>query len=334
MFVTPNGEKIFIVDGHIHLWDAREQNRRNRYGLAFIESFWGAHVGSTPPDERWDFDRFCHYGVDGAAKDLFVDGYVDAAIMLPVDLYDFYIEGFNTTEQCAAFKRAYPDKVVLNGRCDPRNGPRGLERLEADHSKYGFKGVKLYTGEWNGVSKGYTLRDDFVVPYLEKCRELGVKIIHVHKGPTTHPLNLDAFDVRDVDHIATAFPDLTFVVDHCGMPRIDDFCWIAAQEPNVMGGLALITSFVYARPKYFGQMLSDLLYFLGPDRILFGSDYGIMSPKWIIEHFMAYEFPEDLAKEAGTPLTLDVKRKILGLNAANLYGLEVPADCRLPSPLR
>jgi len=160
---------------------------------------------------------------------------------------------------------------------------------------------------------------------------LGIKNIHVHKGPTIHPLNLDAFDVRDVDYVATAFPSLTFVVDHCGMPRIDDFCWIAAQEPNVYGGLALIPSFIHRRPKYFAQMLSELLYFLGPDRLLFGSDYGITSPKWIVERLMAYQFPDDLAQEAGTQLTLDVKRKILGLNAARLYGLDVPAECRIPA---
>ena len=330
MYITTQGETVFVVDGHTHLWDARPENRRNRYGLTFIESFWGSHVGMTPKDQRWSFDRFCHYGVEGAAKDLFVDGYVDQAVMLPTNLHDFFVDGFNTIDQCAALKRAHPDKVILNGRCDPRDGQRGLDRLEAEHAEYGFKGVKLYTAEWNGASKGYTLRDEMVNPYMEKCRELGVRNIHIHKGPTIHPLNLDAFDVRDVDYVATAFPDLAFVIDHCGMPRIDDFCWIAGQEPNVYGGLALIPSFIHARPKYFAQMLSDLLFFLGPDRLIFGSDYGITSPKWIIEEFMAYQFPDDLAQEAGTELTLDVKRKILGLNAAKLYDLEVPAGCRLP----
>ncbi len=329
MFVTPQGDKIFVVDGHIHLWDARPENRRNRYGLTFIESFWGSHVGMTPKDQRWDFERFCHYGVEGAARDLFEDGYVDVAVMLPTNLHDFFVDGFNTTDQCFALKRAYPDKVVLNGRFDPRDGLRGLERLEADFERYKFKGVKLYTAEWNGASKGYTLRDEIVAPYMEKCLQLGIKNIHIHKGPTIHPLNLDAFDVRDVDYVATAFPALNFIIDHCGMPRIDDFCWIAGQEPNVFGGLALIPSFIHARPKYFAGMLADLLFFLGPDRLLFGSDYGITSPKWIIEQFMAYHFPEDLAQEAATQLTLEVKRKILGLNAARLYDLDVPLECRI-----
>ncbi|WP_131196714.1 amidohydrolase family protein [Lichenihabitans psoromatis] len=334
MYLTPTGEKVFVVDAHIHMWDARPENRRNRYGLTFIESFWGSHVGMTPDELRWSFERFCHYGIEGAAKDLFEDGYVDQAIMLPTDLREFYVNGFNTIDQSAAFKAAYPDKVVLNGRMDPRDGARGLDRLEAEHSKYKFKAVKLYTGEWNGASKGYSLKDEMMTPYMEKLLALGVNIIHVHKGPTIHPLNLDAFDVRDVDQIASAYPTMKFVVDHCGMPRIDDFCWIAGQEPNVYGGLALVPSFIHARPKYFAQMMCDLLFFLGPDRLLFGSDYGITSPKWIIEKFMAFEFSDEMAWEAKTQLTLEVKRKILGLNAAKLYDLEVPAECRLidPSP--
>jgi uncharacterized protein len=44
---------------------------------------------------------------------------------------------------------------------------------------------------------------------LEKCQDLGIRNIHVHKGPTIYPLNRDAFDVADVDEVATAFPELT-----------------------------------------------------------------------------------------------------------------------------
>lgn len=329
MYVTKSGEKIFVIDAHVHVWDARPENRRNRYGQTFIDTFYGAHVGMTPPDQRWDHDRFNYYGAEGAAKDLFEDGYCDMAVMLPVYLKDFYINGFNTTKLCSTLKDLHPDKVVLNGRCDPREGQMGLDKLEEDFATYGFKGVKLYTAEWNGVSRGYSLKDDFVAPYIEKCRSLGITNIHIHKGPTTHPLDYDAFDVRDVDRVATMFPDLNFIVDHCGMPRIDDFCFIAGQEPNVYGGLALIPSYIHARPKYFTRMLCDLLFYVGPDRLLFGSDYAITSPKWIIEKFMDFSFDDETAQEAGTQVTLDVKRKILGLNCAKLYGIEVPTEFQI-----
>jgi len=329
MYTTADGDKVFIIDGHVHLWDARPENLRNRFGKTFIDTFYAGHVALTPPDERWDADDFRFYSPQRAAKDLFETGYCDMALMLPVDLKDFYINGFNTTEQCAVLRDLYPQRVILNGRIDPREGAMGLDRLERDFEKYKFKGVKLYTAEWNGVSRGYSMKDDFVAPFMERCLSLGIKNIHVHKGPTTHPLDYDAFDVRDIDFIATNFPDLNFVVDHCGMPRIDDFCAIAGQEPNVYGGLALIPSYIHARPRYFAQMMSDMLFYVGPDRLLFGSDYAITSPKWIIEKFMEFEFDEETAQEAGTQLTLDVKRKIMGLNMAKLYDIDVPADLQL-----
>jgi len=332
MFVTATGEKLFVVDGHTHLWDARPANRRNQYGLTFIEVFWNSHNGLTPVGQRWDWERFQYYGVENAAKDLFVDGYVDKAIMMPTYLYDFYVNGFNTVEQCSALKAYRPENVILAGRIDPRDGEKGLDRLEADHARWKFRSVKMYTAEWKGESKGYSLREDNVARYLEKCRKLVIDIIHVHKGPTIHPLNADAFDVRDVDEVATNFPDLKFVIDHCGIPRIDDFCWIALQEPNVYGGLSVVMAFIHMRPKYFASMMADLIFYLGADRLLFGSDYGIHSPKWLVEDFMAFQFDDGTAQEAGTQLTLDVKAKILGLNAARLYDIKVPAECHQPTP--
>src|SRR5262245_16353936 len=63
--------------------------------------------------------------------------------------------------------------------------------------------------------------------------------------------------------------------------------------------------------------------FMGPDRIVFGSDsvwYG--SPQWQIDAMWRFQIPEDLRKKYGYPeLTEDAKRKILGLNSAKLYGI-------------
>ena len=65
-------------------------------------------------------------------------------------------------------------------------------------------------------------------------------------------------------------------------------------------------------------MLSALL-----DKLLFASDYAIWHPRWIVDKFMTFEFPEDIRKEFGVALTLDVKKKILGENAARLYGIDI-----------
>ena len=72
-------------------------------------------------------------------------------------------------------------------------------------------------------------------------------------------------------------------------------------------------------------MMAELLFWVGEDKLLFASDYGIWQPKWLIEKFMAFEMPEDLKAETGVDLTLEAKRKILGLNAAKLYGIDIEA---------
>ncbi|MGH9066290.1 MAG: amidohydrolase family protein [Acidimicrobiales bacterium] len=323
-----DGESYFIVDGHIHFWDATPENQANKYGKGFIECFYDYHRNLSPPEYVWDLERFETRSEEALMHDLFEIGYVDVGIFQPTYLSDFYKNGFNTTEDDGVLKTKYPDRFVLNSSFDPREGERGLDAFEEKVRRHEVKGVKLYTAEWKGDSQGWKLTDPFALRYFEKCQELGVKNIHIHKGPTIWPLNRDAFDVADVDHVATAFTDLNFVVEHCGLPRLEDFCWIGVQEANVYGGLAVMMPFIYSRPRQFAQWLGELLYWLGEDRLLFSSDYAIWQPKWLVERFVDFQIPEDMQGEYGA-LTTDIKRKILGGNAARLYGLDVPAEARV-----
>jgi hypothetical protein len=329
---TKDGESYFIVDGHVHFWDGGEANQRNRYGKGFTACFYDYHRNLSPEEYVWTLEKFGNYPEDGMMTDLFTDGYVDKAIFQPTYLNDFYINGFNTTEQDGAVAERHPGKFIVNGSFDPRDGENGLKALEELHQRWNLQGVKLYTAEWKGDSKGWKLSAPESFKYLEKCQELGIRNIHVHKGPTIYPLNRDAFDVQDVDEAASMFPDLRFIVEHVGLPRLEDFCWIATQEPNVYGGLAVAMPFIHTRPRYFAEVIGELLYWLDENRLLFASDYAIWHPKWLIEKFVDFQIPEDMQSEYGQ-LTTEIKRKILGLNAAALYDIEVPADLReTPAP--
>jgi uncharacterized protein len=248
-------------------------------------------------------------------------------------LREWYTNGFNDIEKNATIAERFPDKLILNGRFDPREGQAGLEQLEADHEKYGIRGVKLYTAEWYNGSRGWKLSDPEAVPFLDKCVELGIKNVHVHKGPTIWPLDKDAFDVSDIDHVATDYQDLNFIVEHVGLPRIEDFCFMATQERNVYAGLAVVIGgLMHARPKMFAKVMGELLFWVGEDKMTFGSDYAIWEPKWQIEGFLDWEMPDEPEYSDYPRLGVEGKKKILGLNAAKLYDVEVPADLRAPVP--
>ena len=154
----------------------------------------------------------------------------------------------------------------------------------------------------------------------------------MHKGPTIWPLDKDAFDVADVDHAATDFPGLNFIVEHVGLPRIEDFCFIATQEPNVYAGLAVVIGgLMHARPRFFNKVMGELLFWVGEDKILFGSDYAIWEPKWQVEGFIDWQMPDTEEYSDYPQPTVTTKKKIMGLNAAKLYGIEVPAELQLPA---
>ena len=285
MYRTSTGEEIFIIDGHVHNWNASKDNIKNVHGQQFIDCFYAYHKGLSPADQVWPKDKFDQYGV-GADVSRFVRGRPGRHGDPSMHLSDGFLQnGFNTIEQNAEMKDRAPDRIILNGAFDPRDGEKGLDALSAMAEKYKIKGVKLYTAEWKGDSRGYSLTDKMSYKYLEHCEKLGIKNIHVHKGPTIIPLDRDAFDVADIDHVATDFQGLNFIVEHCGLPRLDDFCWIAMQETNVYGGLAVALPFIHPRQDYFANVISELLFWLGEDKLLFGSDYGIWTPRWLVDAF-------------------------------------------------
>jgi hypothetical protein len=327
-----NGDKYFIVDGHLHFWDASPENWvKGREDLAkgWIECFH-AYQGLGPEDTHWSIEHFMKYSEDDFEKDVFTEGKVDHAIFQSTYLKYWYANGFNTIERNAGLLDRFPGKLTLNGRFDPREGEQGLRQLEEDNAKYDLKGVKLYTAEWFDGSRGWTLDDAEAQPFFEKCRELGIKNIHIHKGPTIWPLDKDAFDVKDVDHAATNYPDLNFIVEHVGLPRIEDFCFMATQEPNVYAGLAVVVGgLMHARPRFFAKVMGELLFWVGEDKMLFGSDYAIWEPKWQIEGLLNWDYPDDTYSDYPR-WTHEAKKKILGLNAAALYDIDVPQELQLP----
>jgi len=170
-----DGEKYFVVDSHMHYWNAAPDNwvpGAERYAKGWIECFH-AYQGLGPPETHWSLEHFQKYSEEDLMKDVFDDGHVDVAIFQPTYLKEWYSEGFNTTERNALMGERHPGKFVYNTRFDPRDGDAGLEELKRNVERFGSKGVKLYTAEWNAGSRGYKLTDPAAYRYLEADKERG-----------------------------------------------------------------------------------------------------------------------------------------------------------------
>jgi uncharacterized protein len=185
-----------------------------------------------------------------------------------------------------------------------------------------------------------------------KAQKPGFNNICVHKGLTTaEPVRPEIGHPADLPKAARDWPNLNFITYHAciqpaffmydalqdvksgklreGVPDIKwttEYAQLVRPYKNTYGEIGTTwASSIVTFPTVAAHVMGQLMKFLGPDRIVFGSDsvwYG--SPQWQIDALWRFQIPEELRKRYGYPeLTQDAKRKILGLNSARLYGINV-----------
>ena len=122
-----------------------------------------------------------------------------------------------------------------------------------------------------------------------------------------------------------------------GVPNISwttEYAQLVAPYANCYAEIGTTwASSIVTFPTVAAHIMGQLMKYLGPDRIVFGSDsvwYG--SPQWQIDAFWRFQIPEEMRERYGYPeITLADKRKILGLNSARLYGITATTAADLPS---
>jgi len=69
--------ELFVLDAHTGFWDASKENCKNRFGDAFIETFYAFHNGFNPPEKRWTMDyesQFRKVDPDWYLEEVFIKG--------------------------------------------------------------------------------------------------------------------------------------------------------------------------------------------------------------------------------------------------------------------
>ena len=184
-----------------------------------------------------------------------------------------------------------------------------------------------------------------------KAEKPGFNNICVHKGLVDNmPPRPEVGHPSDLPKAAKDWPGLNFITYHsCIQPAffmydslaqvnsgklregVPDITWtteyavLCRDLPNVYAEIGTTwASSIVTFPTVAAHLLGQLLKFFGPDRVVFGSDsvwWG--SPQWQIEALWRFQIPEEMRRRYGYPaLTTEIKRKILGLNSARLYGMK------------
>jgi predicted TIM-barrel fold metal-dependent hydrolase len=267
-------------------------------------------------------------------KEVFVDSETAVGVISGVpDGYPLPVETMAATRDLVN-QLAGSERALSQAMCDPRAAPgseTAIDSLEHQVRDLGARALKCYTGSGN-----WWLDDEKVgFAMLEEARRLGLRTISVHKGfPGLLGPSADEYvRSRDLPGALAAFPDLRFVVYHSGYfpgEGIEEFLGVVRALPKRARkrvyaelGSAFAVAFLES-PEAAAHLVGSLLKELGSKNVVWGTDsiwWG--SPKWQIDAFKALVVPESMQRQFGYPaLTEKRKARILGKNAAKLYGID------------
>lgn len=77
-----------------------------------------------------------------------------------------------------------------------------------------------------------------------------------------------------LDDVARNFPDLTINAFHMGYPYCDDLNMIAMGHPKVYVCLSVLVPWAVSAPHKFAKSIGEALRWVGPDKIIWGTDDG------------------------------------------------------------
>ena len=228
-----------------------------------------------------------------------------AAVVFTVDAGTFTGHPALSSEEIADRAADHADVLIPFGSVDPLRGEAAVaqaRRLVTDHGVRGFK--------FHPSLQGFAPNDSSYYPLWAQIESLGVPALF-HTGqtgigaglPGGRGIKLRLSDPMLLDDVAADFPSLTVILAHPSVPWADSGISMATHKSNVFIDLSGWS------PKYFPPALVRAANSYLQDKVLFGTDYPLLTPERWLRDFETLD------------LKPDVRPKILKDNAVRVLGL-------------
>jgi predicted TIM-barrel fold metal-dependent hydrolase len=210
-----------------------------------------------------------------------------------------------TNEEVAELAHKNSDVAIPFASIDPHRGDEGVRQAQRLIKDFGVKGFKFHPT----VQEFYP-NDRLAYPLYEVIAEAKLPALF-HTGQTGvgagtrggGGIRLKYSNPIYLDDVAVDFPDMPIILAHPSFPWQEEALSVATHKPQVHIDLSGWS------PKYFPPLLVQYANTLLKDKILFGSDYPVLSPERWIEEFHKL------------PIKPEVRPLILKENAARLLRL-------------
>ena len=210
-----------------------------------------------------------------------------------------------SNDDVIAFAADNSDIMMAFASVDPMRGAEAVKEARRLIATGGIRGFKLHP-----PLQQFHANDKAAYPFYEVVAEAKLPVIfHTgHSGigtgmPGGGGVRLKYGNPMDIDDVAVDFPDMPIIMAHPSFPWQDEAISVCLHKPQVYIDLSGWS------PKYFSPILIQYANTLLKKKMLFGSDYPLITPdRWLAD------FEKIAIKDEVRPL-------ILKENAIQLFGL-------------
>lgn len=251
-----------IIDSHIHMYPPYVYADPVAWARQMDEPYWGALVGDTPTGatiQGW-----------ATVEQLIAD--MDAAGIDKVVMQGIYFRHHRTcVEQnnwYINWRRQYPDRLLGFATVQPLAGRQALDEVKRAVDN-GLCGI----GEILPYAQGHSIRDEPFLAVVELAVSLNIPLCLHGAEPVGHHYPGRAYTpLQDYVWLAGQYPDLKLILAHLGglLPFYELNRAVKKALRNVYYDTAAIPLL------YAPQVYKSVVEIVGPEKILFGSDYPLL----------------------------------------------------------
>jgi uncharacterized protein len=202
-------------------------------------------------------------------------------------------------DEVAGWVAAHPDRFSGVAAVDLRRPMEAVRELRRCVTELGFKALRVIPWLWE-----LPPTDRRYYPLYAACVELGIPFCTQvgHTGPLRP--SEPGRPIPHIDQVALDFPELTIVCGHIGYPWTEEMVAVARKHENVY-----IDTSAYAARRYPPELVAYLHSRGGRRKVLFGSNFPMLTPDRALEGLDAHE------------LDAETSEAFLRGNARHVFGL-------------
>jgi uncharacterized protein len=317
-----------VIDAVTHAFDARpelaDESPGYRYGMMVHESTFQFQQFAFAEPYRLTRAEFFQRMPSAALESiLFLESPTDLAWFHTIPAWGIWPD-LSPAAIGLDVRDRHPGRMFMYGAVSPLDGAKALEDLERQVEEWQITGVKLYPLDFvDGKLRPWHMSEEKVLyPILERCRDLGLKVVAVHKAAPVGHAPTEFFRPDDVDYPARDFPELNFEIVHGGFTFLEETAFQIGRFDNIYVNLELTAWLVLRSPAMFARVIGELLLWGGSTKIVWGTGAAACHPAPLVAAFDAFQLPDELLAGYGYPqLTEEMKRDIFASNFLRMHGL-------------